>query len=56
VDPRGADRKKPQPRGLSSHPEITSFDRQLISVIAGFLKKTITAPRNPPFTFSRNGQ
>lgn len=39
MDPRGADRKKkPQPCGLSSHPEITSFDRQLIGVIAGFLK------------------
>lgn len=34
VDPHGADRKEPQPCGISSHPEITSFDRQLIGMFS----------------------
>lgn len=52
-DPHGADRKKPQPCGISSHPEITSFDRQLIGVIAGFLKNNYS-PRNSLCTFYRH--
>lgn len=55
VNPHGVDRKEPQPCGISSHPEITSSTRQLIGVIAGFLK-TIPAPEPPPCTFSKHGQ
>lgn len=40
VNPHGVDRKEPQPCGISSHPEITSSTRQLIGVIAGFLKNS----------------